>query len=103
MSPKILRIITRLNVGGPAQHVVFLTEGINNGFLRSKLVFGIVDPGEGDMSYLTLEKEVAFTKVNSLRNEAGLLGNLKAFLQLYRLILREKPHLVHLHLLKARV
>ncbi len=56
-SPKILRIITRLNIVGPAQHAVFLSEGLNNGFLRSKLVFGTVDLSEGDMSYLVQEKE----------------------------------------------
>jgi len=101
-SLKILRIITRLNIGGPAQHAVFLTVGLNNGLLQSKLVFGAVDQSEGDMSYLARGNGIAFTEIGSLKNEAGFLGNLRAFLQLYQLILREKPDLVHLHLLKAR-
>jgi len=101
-SLKILRIITRLNVGGPAQHAVFLTVGLNNSHLQSKLVFGAVNQSEGDMSYLARGNGIAFTEIGALKNEAGFLGNLRAFLQLYRLILREKPDLVHLHLLKAR-
>ena len=54
------------------------------------------------MSYLARGNGIAFTEIGLLKNEAGFLGNLKAFLQLFRLILREKPDLVHLHLLKAR-
>ena len=99
---KILRIITRLNIGGPAQHVVYLTQGLDEGIFQSKLVFGIVDQNEGDMSYLVRGNGIAFTEVRALKNKAGLLGNLRAFMQLYRLIHREKPDLVHLYLLKAR-
>ena len=51
---------------------------------------------------LARESGIAFFEADPLRNEAGLLGNLKTFLQLYRLVLREKPELDHLHLLKAR-
>lgn len=99
---KILRIITRLNIGGPAQHVVFLTQGLDSGVFQSKLVFGAVDRGEGDMSYLLSGRGLAVVELDCLKNGAGLLGNLKAMLRLYQLIRREKPHLVHLHLLKAR-
>lgn len=99
---KILRIITRLNIGGPAQHVVFLTQGLDSGVFQSKLVFGAVDHGEGDMSYLISGRGLAVVELDCLKNGAGLLGNLKAMLKLYQLIRREKPHLVHLHLLKAR-
>jgi glycosyltransferase involved in cell wall biosynthesis len=101
-SLKILRIITRLNIGGPAQHVVFLTEGLNSGLFHSKLTFGAIDSNEGDMSYLAQAKGIAVEEVACLRNGAGLLRNLQAVLQLYRLIRREKPNVVHLHLLKAR-
>jgi len=101
-SIKILRIITRLNTGGPAQHVVLLTEGLGGGPFKCKLVFGAIDIDEGDMSYLIRDKGLAFTEIGSLRNGAGLIGNLKAFLQILMLIRKEKPDLVHLHLLKAR-
>ena len=80
---KILRIITRLNIGGPAQHVVFLTEGLNHGLFQSKLTFGAIDSHEGDMSYLAREKRIAIEEVASLSNEAGLLRNLRAFFQIF--------------------
>ena len=46
---KKLRIITRLNIGGPAQHAVFLTSGSNEGVFESKLLAGIPDDHEGDI------------------------------------------------------
>ena len=46
---KILCIITRLNIGEPAQHAVFLTSGSNEGVFESKLLAGIPDDHEGDI------------------------------------------------------
>ena len=48
---KILRIIARLNVGGPARHVVWLTSGLKSAGCETLLVAGVVPPGEEDMSY----------------------------------------------------
>ena len=47
---KVIRIIARLNVGGPAKHVVWLTAGLRAGF-DTVLVAGSVPEGEEDMSY----------------------------------------------------
>jgi len=46
---KIVRIIARLNVGGPAKHVVWLTAGLDD--YQTILVAGTVPAGEGDMGY----------------------------------------------------
>lgn len=100
---KILRVITRLNIGGPAQHAIFLTENLNEGFFESKLIIGSIDSEEGDMSFLARDKAVSFTEITELQNEASLLSDFKAFLKLYRIIKKEKPNIVHLHLFKARV
>ena len=43
---KILRIIARLNVGGPARHVVWLTEGLKRDGYETLLVAGVV-PRDG--------------------------------------------------------
>lgn len=47
---KIIRIIARLNVGGPTRHVVWLTGALNDHEFESTLVTGNVPPGEDDMS-----------------------------------------------------
>ena len=46
---KVLRIIARLNIGGPAIHVVLLSAGIDRARLESALVSGSENPAEGSM------------------------------------------------------
>ncbi|MGH9820249.1 MAG: hypothetical protein ACRD43_08775, partial [Pyrinomonadaceae bacterium] len=52
---KILRIIARLNVGGPARHVVWLTKELQDEEFQTSLIAGTVPPGEEDMSYFAVE------------------------------------------------
>ena len=56
---KIVRIIARLNVGGPARHVVWLTQALQNDEFQSTLLTGTVPEGEEDMSYFARENNVA--------------------------------------------
>ena len=99
---KIVRVVTRLNIGGPAQHVTFLTEGLNEGFFETKLVVGRTDDHEGDMSFIAENRGIALIHVETMRNESGLIDDLKSLWQLYRIFKRELPQIVHLHLFKAR-
>ena len=52
---KICRIITRLNVGGPARHVLYLTDRFNNGEFSTTLIRGREDLGEDSMDWLADE------------------------------------------------
>jgi hypothetical protein len=49
---KVLRMIARLNIGGPAINVNLLTEGLDKDAFSSTLVTGVVSAREGDMRYL---------------------------------------------------
>ena len=53
---KILRIIARLNIGGPAIHTILLTDGLDKSRFDSLLVCGNVSKDEADMSYYAAEK-----------------------------------------------
>ena len=55
---KILRIIARLNIGGPAIHAILLTEGLDKTKFDSLLVCGNVSKDEGDMFYYAIEKNI---------------------------------------------
>ena len=48
---KVVRVIARLNVGGPARHVAWLTAATQQAGIESILVAGLVPPGEDDMTY----------------------------------------------------
>ncbi|MEY4222622.1 MAG: hypothetical protein RL334_1264 [Chloroflexota bacterium] len=49
---KILRVIARLNIGGPAVHVINLCAGLDAQHFETTLVCGDVGLHEGDMGYL---------------------------------------------------
>src|SRR6266571_2863183 len=97
---KILRIIARLNVGGPARHVVWLTEGMKAHGYETLLVAGIVPPGEDDMGYLAEQAGVTPSIISEMSREISAKDLLTVW-KLYRLMLREQPDLVHTHTAKA--
>ncbi len=99
---KTLQIITRLNVGGPAQLVISMAAELNQGLFESKLVTGKIDSHEGDMSFVAENHGVYPVFVEDMRNEGRPLNDLRAFWRLFRLIKKEKADIVHLHLMKAR-
>jgi glycosyltransferase involved in cell wall biosynthesis len=97
---KILRIIARLNVGGPARHVVWLTEGLKSAGCETVLVAGVVPPGEDDMSYVAVASKVNPLIVPEMSREISLKDGLTIW-KLFRLMLRERPDIVHTHTAKA--
>lgn len=98
---KIIRVISRLNIGGPAIHVVLLTQHFNNESWSSILVTGKHGQNEGDMSYLTAKYGVQPVYYPELGREISLLSDLKVCLSLIRLFIKEKPDIVHTHTAKA--
>ncbi|MCX5687193.1 MAG: glycosyltransferase family 4 protein [Candidatus Omnitrophica bacterium] len=94
---KILRIIARLNIGGPARNAVILTEG----FSDTVLVCGEVDKAEGDMMYLAREKGMKPIIVEELGRELSWKDDWSAFWKIYKIICREKPDIIHTHTAKA--
>jgi glycosyltransferase involved in cell wall biosynthesis len=97
---RIVRIIARLNVGGPAKHVVWLTAGLQNWEWESLLVAGTVPPGEDDMSYFAAEQGVTPSFVPEMSREISLKDALTVR-KLYRLFLSTRPDIVHTHTAKA--
>ena len=96
---KVLRIIARLNVGGPARHVVWLTAGLKHEH-ETLLVAGVVPPGEADMSYVANQAGVTPTILTEMSREVSFKDALAVW-KLYRLMLRERPDIVHTHTAKA--
>jgi glycosyltransferase involved in cell wall biosynthesis len=96
---KIVRVIARLNVGGPAKHVVWLSK-LGNADWESLLVAGTVPPGEDDMSYFATEMGVTPLFVPEMSREISFKDALTVW-KLYQLFRRERPDVVHTHTAKA--
>ena len=97
---KIVRVIARLNVGGPAKHVVWLTEGLKQPEYESLLVAGTVPTGEDDMGYFATEMGVTPVFVTEMSREISPQDALTVW-KLYKLLRRERPDIVHTHTAKA--
>lgn len=97
---KIIRIIARLNVGGPAKHVVWLTSGLQDAGFDTLLVTGTVPEGEEDMSYFADEAGVRPLYFSEMSREISLKDAITVW-KLFRLFLRERPDIVHTHTAKA--
>lgn len=100
---KILRLITRLNTGGPAMHTVLLTRGLNGSRFSSRLVTGLVGPAEGDMSYYAVRRGVEPIVIPELGRHVSLWNDLCALWKVYRLFRREHPDIIHTHTAKAGI
>ena len=97
---KILRIIARLNVGGPARHVVWLTEALNDDEFESVLVAGTVPEGEEDMAYFAREHGVEPRFVKQMSRELSPKDVL-TFFKIFGEIRRQRPDIIHTHTAKA--
>lgn len=98
---KIVRIIARLNIGGPAIHTILLSEGLDKTKFDSLLVCGSTGRGEGDMLYYALEKKVTPYFVPELKRDLHFFHDLITFKKIYRIIKNEKPDIIHTHTAKA--
>lgn len=97
---KIVRIIARLNVGGPARHVVWLTNALQNDEYNSLLLTGRVPEGEEDMSYFAVQHGVAPKFISEMSRELSakdVISLWKVFKELWH----EKPDIIHTHTAKA--
>lgn len=97
---KILRLIARLNVGGPARHVIWLTRALEVDEFQSVLVAGSVPAGEEDMSYFAAENAVEPFYIRSMSRELSF-ADLTSLVRIYRKISAERPEIVHTHTAKA--
>lgn len=97
---KIVRVIARLNVGGPARHVVWLTKGLQNADWESLLVAGTVPEGEDDMSYFAAELGVSPFYLQEMSREISAKDAVTIW-KLYQLFRRQRPDIVHTHTAKA--
>jgi glycosyltransferase involved in cell wall biosynthesis len=97
---KIVRIIARLNVGGPARHVVWLTKELQNEEFESVLLAGTVPAGEEDMSWFAEENGVKPIYIEEMSRELSA-KDIVSLWKVYREIKKNAPDIIHAHTAKA--
>jgi glycosyltransferase involved in cell wall biosynthesis len=99
---KIVRVIARMNVGGPAWQVSVLTRGLEDDQFTSQLVCGEISEGEADFLALR-DPQLPVTRISTLGRSLNAFDDVRAFWQLVRIIRKIKPDIVHTHTAKAGV
>ena len=97
---RVMRIIARMNVGGPAVQVSELMRGFNGNEFDHRLYTGFCAIDEAD--YLdSVATDVKAIRIEGLGRRVSLSGDIGAFLSLVKAIREFKPDIIHTHTAKA--
>jgi len=98
---RILRLIARLNMGGPALHVAYLTRGLDQRGYETTLAAGSLARGESSMAFVAEELGVQVHAVPQLHREVSPVLDPISVARIARLIREVRPHILHTHTAKA--
>ena len=97
---RVMRIIARMNVGGPAVQVSGLMRGFNAVDFDHRLYTGHCAADEAD--YLdTVATDVQAIRIDGFGRRVSFGGDIRAFISLVKEIRTFKPHIIHTHTAKA--
>ncbi len=99
---RIMRIIARMNVGGPAVEVTNLMQGLDSSRFDHRLFTGYCDADEAD--YLeTTAPDLPVQRIDGLGRSISPVKDALALLELIKEIRAFRPHVIHTHTAKAGV
>jgi glycosyltransferase involved in cell wall biosynthesis len=102
VSIRIARIITRLNVGGPAIQAIEMSERLESIGFHTLLIHGSLGAGEADMRYLVgSNRRFEIAHVPALRRDPSPPADAAAAARIFALLCRFRPRIVHTHMAKA--
>lgn len=97
---RVLRLITRLNIGGPSIQAITLSERLTSRGFTTRLVHGSLGEGEGDMRYL-LSPSVNVEHLPRLGRELSPGDDYAVFRCVSAMVREFRPQIVHTHMAKA--
>ena len=95
---RVLRVITRLNVGGPSKQILTLNSLFDGKEIEQLIVTGRVLDSEMEIDLSSLGR---VTRISSLQRGFSPLNDLQSVLQIARVLHKYKPDIIHTHLSKA--
>jgi len=98
---RVLRVIARLNMGGPAIHVANLAAGLETRGYSTTLVSGSLARGEDSMAFVADRLGVSVVSVPEIQREISPLHDARSVLRVAALLRSTRPHILHTHTAKA--
>ena len=99
---KVMQIIARMNVGGPAVIVAELMRGIDSSRFEQILITGYCDETEADFLD-EVATDIKAMRIAGLGRSVSPIADFTAFLGLIKTIKTFKPDVIHTHTAKAGV
>jgi glycosyltransferase involved in cell wall biosynthesis len=98
--PKILRIINRLNLGGPTFNAALLSKHLSPEF-ETMLLAGVRQDSEESSAFIVKEMGLTFTELPDMQRAINPVRDYKAYREIVRIIRKYRPDIVHTHAAKA--
>lgn len=98
--PRVLRIINRLNLGGPTYNAAYLSKFLEPEF-DTLLVSGMKDDAEESSEFIVKDLDLHPVYVPEMYRELHPFRDYKSYYKLRKLIDEFKPDIVHTHAAKA--
>jgi len=99
---KVVHVIARMNVGGPAILLSSLVQGLNSDGFKSHLITGYCE--ENEVDYLESNNlNLGEIRIKGLGRSISPVADLKALFSVMRTLRKLKPDIVHTHTAKAGV
>ncbi|MBU1261662.1 GT4 family glycosyltransferase PelF [bacterium] len=98
---KVVRIIARLNVGGPAIHTIILSSGLNKERFSTTLICGAEGENEGSMRQEAKKRGINLIFLPELGRELHPIKDIITLIKLFWIIKKIQPDIVHTHTAKA--
>ncbi|OCX54030.1 hypothetical protein BEL04_07080 [Mucilaginibacter sp. PPCGB 2223] len=100
--PKILRILNRLNVGGPTYNVAYLSKYLKQPY-QTMVLAGHKEPDEGSSEYILDDLGVQYRFVPDMYRSIHPVKDFRAYKFIKQFVKKYQPDIVHTHAAKAGV
>lgn len=97
-TPRLVQVLTRMNIGGPARQAAILNEGLRTAGFHTELVTGSAGDREGEIETDPAQPPI---RIPQLQRGLNPVIDGRAYMSLGRLFDRLSPDIVHTHLAKA--
>lgn len=98
---KVVHVIARLNIGGPAIYAIILSSGLDKKRFSTTLICGAEGEKEGSMRDEAEKKGINLIFISELGRELHPIKDIVTFLKLFWIIKKIKPDILHTHTAKA--
>ncbi|HXH18034.1 MAG TPA: glycosyltransferase [Chitinophagales bacterium] len=98
--PKVLRIINRLNLGGPTYNAAYLSRYINRGY-ETLLLAGMKDETEASSEFILKNMGITPVYIPEMFRPVNPVRDWQAYRRIQSIIRDYKPDIVHTHAAKA--